>query len=297
MKIKMSIKSLIIIGLGLAATQNVHATGYEKSIQWSGRYAPIAGIGSQAVGAEALYFNPAGLAKGTADQELTFNLSPTIPTSKGPITADGESLTSDSAFQAPYSLMYNYNINADLGVGIGAYVGAGAMASFDNVQYAGFTSYTKTKNAVVDQEIALGVGYQVLPGLKVGAAFRTIFINAEVAGASVTALPAVAGGGRILTYVDYSNLNDVQFGYRLGAQYAPTKDWGVNLVWRSPVNFYASGNVQGTYEIRGNGGPANNAKANISSDGNTTLSSSLPKQYILGGFFNLTDVWHLYSAD
>jgi long-subunit fatty acid transport protein len=290
---------LLLAGLTLAmlcmSPQNAHATGYEKPIQWSGRYSSIAGIGVNGVGAEALYFNPAGLAKGTADQEFSFNLSPTIPQSKGPITVDNESLTSDTALLAPYSAFYNYNINPDLGVGVGAYVGAGALSSFDNVSYAGFTSYTKSKNSLVDQEVSIGVGYQVLPGLKIGAAIRSLFINAEIAGASVKSIPAGSGGGQVLTYVDYSNLNDMQFGYRLGVQYAPTKDWGVSLAWRSPVYFFANGNAQGTYEIVGNGGGLN-GKGNASTDGNVTVSSVFPQQYVLGGFYNLSDIWHLYAA-
>ncbi len=285
----------VMASLLLVSAQNVHATGYEKTIQWSGRYSSIAGIGVNGVGAEALYFNPAGLAKGTADQEFVFNLSPTIPQSKGPITVDNENLTSDTAFTAPYSIFYNYNINPDLGIGVGAYVGAGAISSFDNVSYAGFTSYTKSKNALVDQELSLGIGYQVLPGLKIGAALRTLFINAEIAGASVKSLPVAFGGGQALTYLDYSNLSDVQLGYRLGVQYTPTKDWGLSLAWRSPVYFYASGTAQGTYEIVGNGGGLN-GKGNASTDGNVTVSSVFPQQYVLGGFYNLTDIWHLYAA-
>ena len=290
-----SVSKLLAMSCVLAGVQQAQATGYEKSIQWSGRYSSIAGIGVNGVGAEALYFNPAGLAKGTTDQEFAFNLSPTLPTAKGPITTDNESLTSDYALLFPYSAFYNYNISPDLGVGIGAYVGGGAFASFDNVQYAGFTSYTKAKNSLTDQELSLGVGYQVLPGLRVGAAFRALFINAEVASALVKPLSTLVGGGQILSYVDISGLNDVQFGYRLGAQYAPTKDWGVSLAWRSPVNFYANGKSEGTYEIIGNGGGLN-GKGNLSTDGNITASSSLPQQFVLGGFYNLTEAWHLYAA-
>ncbi len=286
---------LLTAGLLSAVAMQAGATGYEQSIEWSGRYGSTAGIGVNAAGAEALYFNPAGLAKGSMGSEVSLNLSPQFPQSQGPYTTDNENLSSNTPMGTTGSLLYNYNITPDLGVGIGAYVGAGVDANFDNVMYTGYTLNTKLHNSVADEEIALGVGYQIIPGLKIGAALRASWVSAEVAGSSVSALPVVAGGGSMLIYTDHQGLSDRQIGaYNAGVQYAPSKDWGLGLDYRSKVDFFAKGTTNAQYQIINNGGGFNGT-GNLGTASSTTVSSSLPELWTLGGFYNLSDTWHIMA--
>lgn len=289
-------KIFLTAGLLSAVAIQAGATGYEQSIEWSGRYGSVAGIGVSAAGAEALYFNPAGLAKGATGNEVSFNLSPQFPTSSGPYTTDYENLSSNTPMGVTGGLLYNYNLTPDLGFGIGAYVGAGVNSNFDNVQWAGFSSNTKLHNSLAVQEIALGAGYQIIPGLKVGGALRASFINAEVAGAGLSALPAALGGGKLLTYTDHQSLADRQIGgYNLGVQFSPSKSWGLGLDYRSKVDFFTKGSTTASYEIQGNSGALNGSKGNLGTASSTTVSSSLPELWTLGGFYNISDTWHLLA--
>ena len=74
-----------IVGSDFACWAFGFAGGFEKAVSWSAESAAKANaVGSSVDGAEALLFNPAGLAKGAAS-ELSINLSPTIAEFSGPI--------------------------------------------------------------------------------------------------------------------------------------------------------------------------------------------------------------------
>jgi hypothetical protein len=79
--------AIVAIGFtGLMGT-SANAAGFEKSIVWGGRSSGVAGIATPYIqGADALYFNPAGLAGDKEGQTLSFNISPTQSSFKGPST-------------------------------------------------------------------------------------------------------------------------------------------------------------------------------------------------------------------
>ena len=66
----------------LALAGQASASGFEKSIMIGGKSAGLAGIATPWVqGAEALYFNPAGLASDKPGGEVALDISPTWPSS------------------------------------------------------------------------------------------------------------------------------------------------------------------------------------------------------------------------
>lgn len=283
---------ILALGISAIASQNAFATGYEKSVNWSGRYSSVAGIGQMAQGAEALYFNPAGLA-GNKGQEVSFNLSPTSATETAPLTGNNTSTTTDNSVQPIYGLLYNYNITPEIGIGVGTYIGAGASVVYDNVSFPTSSMYTKFNGTIIDQEYSVGVGYQVMPGLKIGAAWRGSKVTGELASGKSTSVPSI--GGTLYTYFDNAQLSsDLIHSWRLGVQYAPEKNWGIGLDYRSAVYFTAKGFTQATYRVVG--GVYNGLNGNISTDNITTATSSIPQQLSFGGFCEISPVWKAYAG-
>ena len=128
-------------------------------------------------------------------------------------------------------------------------------------------------------EYALGVGYQILPGLKVGAAWRIMHVSGSVNSVS----PTYAGNTlAAITSVRFSNLSDTKYnGFRLGAQY-DGDNWGLGLVVRTGVSFNLSGNLNGTNQT------AAGTQTELPA-GTGTIANTFPVEGTLGGYYDFMD--------
>ena len=242
---------LLSLILYLGGGSRLWAAGFEKTIPWSGKHAGTAGTAVSFVhGAEALYFNPAGLAR-SGKLSSTLNLSPTsvkfsgpVPTSYGsngiPLAAQ---VDSTGNFFLTGSAMLSTNITPSLGVGIGYYAAGGTRANFpiQTFAYPGYPALNgRLKNQLSITELSVGAGYELVEGLRVGLAYRVIFTGGSLA--SLLVLPN--GMAPTLAAADIENMSGTQWnGIRAGVQYAPLDQrFGLGLQYRSQVAFTANGN-------------------------------------------------------
>lgn len=266
----------------LMASSTVLASGFEKSILWSGKYA---GQGNAAVstakGAEALYFNPAGLA-GAAGTELSVNISPTFSTFHGPVATANTTVDGKQTFSPVFGAMASYAVNDKLGIGVGSYVAGGAKAEYENAAVtAPLTIKLNPKTELTAVEYAAGAGYEVMPGLKVGASVRYTQVSAALTSASM--LNATTIGELALTDLKGSKFG----GYRLGASY-DGGNWGLGLNYRSAVEFSTNGSGTIRYESALAPGTINTGTIT-----NPTVASQLPAQLSLGGHYAVSDALKL----
>ncbi len=113
-----------------------------------------------------------------------------------------------------------------MGIGIGAYVSAGTNSEYKNANYSDSIDYNPTvKTKLSITEISIGTGYEILPGLKFGAAWRAAFINASYY--STTYVSAI----NYQMDVNIDKLSNEQYdGFKLSTQYQPSsKKWGVGF--------------------------------------------------------------------
>ena len=272
------------------AGSNAFAAGYEKTVLWSGKYGGIAGItAGNAQGADALAFNPAGILTAKTGQELSSNLSVVQSQFKGPIGSDNVQNTGDTTYVAPFSFIYSATVNEKLAFAIGGYTAGGAKAEYNAVTFpmSGTTNNALSgvvKTDLAIQEIAAGVAYKPMDKLKIGASWRVAMARANFA----SVVPN--SGNTQVQNVEFSNLKDTQWtGYRLGAQWEE-ETWGVGLAYRSEMLFNASGDAAGKVGI-GSG-----TTATLTSPGGATLSTALPMQISVGGWYDVSPkIWRAFA--
>jgi long-subunit fatty acid transport protein len=278
----------LVTMLMLVGATQAWAGGYEKNILWSARTAGIGGAAASTVsGADALYFNPAGMVMDKASKQVSANFSPTWATFKGSVVADNVSDTNTQFFPIA-SVLYSQMINDQLALGAGYYVSGGSKSEFASETFtptsgAAFGITPKDMASIQITEFSVGAAYKVMPGLKLGAAWRLAMVKAEFASAGL-----VPGSGTTLLASDYHDLKDTSYsGYRLGAQYAPQKNWGVGAEFRSEMKFAA----KGTQDVQ----EYSNATALAASGGDITLTTTFPLQLNLGGHYDYSDIVRFYG--
>jgi long-chain fatty acid transport protein len=267
--------SAALIGL----SSNASASGFEKGVFWSGKWGGVAGAAvSGADGAEALYFNPAGMA-GKEGLEVSGNFSPILSKFSGPFNPN-QSVDGNTSFSPAFGVMSKYGLSRDLSIGAGVYVGAGSKAVFQDVAFGAYTMRPTVQTNLYEVEASLGAAYQIIQGLKIGAAYRVSFINARFSSESTKDL---GGGNVLLNFVDLQNLTKTKWnGFRLGAQYTSNDNrWGLGVTWRTPIDFIAKGTSSGQFETR-NGTTLVSAFTGNYTGGDVSVASSLPSQISAG---------------
>ncbi len=279
---------LLWAGMGLLLllfAKMAHGAGFEKSVFWSGHYGGLAGAAVSSVdGAEALYFNPAGLITQPNASDLSLNFSPIWSTFKGPVAADNQQVTSIQTVSPGFGLLYARTLTDELAVGIGYYVAAGSKSEFDNVAYPPFTLTPLVKTDLSVTELSFGAGYKVMPGLRVGAAWRVAFAKAEFASVSRGA----TGAGPLQNLI-ISGLNDTKYeGFRLGVQYDLNEYWGLGASFRNELTLNTVGASTGTADTGAVQVPIQG--------GSTAVSTILPMQIAIGSHYELVPKeWRLYG--
>lgn len=265
-----------VFATSVAAT--AFAAGFEPSIPFGGQTAGVAGIGTPYVtGSQALYFNPAGLAGDSPAHDVSLNLSPSWGEFKGPAADVTHQEASQKKILVPFGLMYAQRQNENWGWGAGLYVSGGSYANYPSLDFSGYGIAEKLelKSDLTLLEFAAGLGYKVMPGLKIGATWRVLMADADLTLVSSS-----------LRYMQMRDLKDTQYnGFKLGAQYKLGSKTEFGLTYRSEVTFKAKGTVSGMdYGIA-----TPIAKTGV------TVGSLFPAALTLGVVQELSESWKILS--
>lgn len=272
------------VWLGAFAGIAAQGAGFEKATLWGARSQGVAGaVTSTTSGAEALFFNPAGLASGGAMGDAALELSPTFARSKAPILADNTVVEGERVTIVPFALMGRYVISPELSVGAGLYAAGGFGADFGALDVSTATGVTSVKprydSKIQVVELGAGVGYRVMPGLSVGLGWRASFVSAEFHMPQVGSTSGLA----TVTEISLEDLSDVNVaGIRMGAQYRPEgQGWGVGVGLRTPISFTAVGQASGKLGIQGV------AEASDLEGSEASVKNTLPMQWLIGADFDV----------
>lgn len=277
------------------------ATGYEKPILMSGKFGGMAGAGAaNALGAESLAFNPAGLSQiAPSGQgrgvELAMDSSPFFIQKKGPVMAAAGAPTQGAGdvwgktfLSLSGGLFAAKQISESVGVGIGYFTAGGGGGRFGGLDFG--PSYPALKpeftGGLSFNDLSIGAGYQVRPGFRLGAAWRLTFIRAF----QKAAVSSSANGG-ILYAFDFKDIaTTVGKGFRLGAQIEPdSKEWSVGAGLRTGISFEADGTGSAQVEAAGS------TEIQNIPGGRVTLRSSLPWQLAIGGYYVVAQSTRLFT--
>jgi long-subunit fatty acid transport protein len=250
--LRVLIATTAVVSATLALGSQAFASGFEKNIVLGGEAAGRGGIGTpSAKGADALFFNPAGLSMGGAGQDISLNLSPTWSTFKGPIDNQNTETTGAQTVSPIFGLMYGANLGNGIGFGFGGYVSGGAKTNYEDVPVAGYTGTPTAKTDLAVTEIAAGLGYQVMEGLNIGLAWRYVMAQADFATTRRFNLGAINGafaGQYAIINPQLTGLKDQEaLAFKFGAQYKIDEASNLSFVYRSEVNLEAKGSMGGKF--------------------------------------------------
>jgi long-chain fatty acid transport protein len=278
-------------------SSSAFGAGFEKNVLWSGKWVGVGGAAVSAVqGAESLFFNPAGLAMNHPGFEVSGNFSPTWGQFKGPINTANQQLSTGYNFSPVFGALVDYGITPQWGIGVGAFVSAGTKADYSGVDYPNGLPSGDVKSDIYVVDYSIGTGYEVIPGLRIGAAWR---ISQVKAGLKTVAPTSGSGFAGPAVYESIDNITATKYnGFRVGAQYtAPDKKWGLGANYRSNVDFTGTGSLSGSINAPTIGKVQDLPSADVK------VGSALPAQIEVGGNYAALDnvrlfldyVWTNYS--
>ena len=248
------------------------AGGYEKAVMWSGKWSALAGAATGAVeGADALFFNPAGLGQG-AGQEFSANLSPTFSRLKGPNIVDNPAQQTGELLISPaFGLLYKHGwLKQKFALGAGVYVSGISESEYRGVEFAA-NNKVEVKSELQLMELSLGGSWQFSKNIALGAAWRSVHARAEMK--FTQQLPSE------LRNIHLQDLEGHALtGFRLGLQYRNDKQsFGAGFALRNGVELELEGQSSGTSSV--GGGYLSPLRG-----GNITAKSHFPYQFSLGFF-------------
>jgi long-subunit fatty acid transport protein len=279
------LNGLFTIAVGLGFASHASAAGYEKSIMWGGKTGAVAGISTSYIeGADALYFNPAGLVKAGRGQDLSFNISPVWSKFSGPYNNTNDSVDSTSNFATPLSMIYSNTLNDQWAFGVGGFISGGSKVTYDNIDFAGFTGVPSTKTDLQIGELSVGAAWKPTAAWKFGAAYRYVLARANFSFFK----RAYNGANNVgLVNANLNDLKDQESAFRLGAQWALSEKTHIGLTYRSEVALQASGNVDGTFYGR----TAFAVPQSQIQSGTATATTVFPQAVTLGIDQALSETW------
>jgi long-chain fatty acid transport protein len=268
------------------------AGGYEKPVMFSGRWVGVGGAAASSVtGAEALVFNPAGLAGGEGRGQVTGDFSPMIIKLSAPLGGAAK-VDSKTSFVPSFGAFGSYKINEKWGLGAGVYLAGGSKAIYENVDFtnvygspnANLAASAATVQANVSIiEASIGTGYEILDGLRLGLGYRAVFVNAAVS--------SYAPASPFFQTITMDDISGTAWnGFRLGLQYYPKESrFGAGINWRTAANFTGKGNISGQVTapaaIGALGVPAGTKLALAAGEG--TASNIFPHQVDIGAHYDI----------
>jgi long-subunit fatty acid transport protein len=273
----------------LAGEGRARASGFEKSVMWSGKHSGYAGAATSTVsGGQSLFFNPAGLAK---YGDVSLNYSPTWIKIDGYLASANKREESKAGPLPFFGTVASHGWNS-IGFGVGAYVVGGEKSYYGNVDLSGDSALTQAlrPTLITDLEIleySLGAAIEVVPGLRFGASWRINTAQGELS----TIKKTVTNTAYTFLYV--KDVKQTQYdGWRLGAQYeAPSGEWGIGASYRSKVEFDAPGKGYGTTTVI----PTQATTSQVLSDP-VRIGLAFPEAYSLGAHYRATSEWKIVGG-
>jgi long-chain fatty acid transport protein len=277
------------------SSSQAFAAGFEKALFWDAHYSGIAGAAqSSVVGPQALFWNPAGLS-GTEGMQVNGNFSPTLAKFNGNVpqstniaegtTPTSTAVSSNTGFDPVGAVFASYQVTDKMTAGIGYYVVGGTKADYDsvNINFPSVTYNPPLKGDLAITELGLGAGYEVLPGLKIGASYRITFFKADLDDAFAVGSGPTAG----VYSLQYSGLSKTTFnGFKVGAMWEPKDStYGFGVTWRSRVNATATtGNATLVSEAPG-------ATSPTSTSGTGSAGLNLPMRFDAAAHYTFIPNW------
>ncbi len=264
--------------------EDARATGFEKNGLWSARSAALAGTGVTVVGADALYFNPAGIATRTAGQQMSINVSVSQVQAKGPINNSNDQETSIAGISPVGGVLYSYAIDSKLAFGAGIYGLAGGAIKYNAINFPGYVggplpAYSDLSVA----EIAVGAAYRFTSEFSAGLALRYDIYELS------QAQPSRQIGGIALAAPEFSKLKGTDMkGFKLGGQYQLGKSTRLGLTYRSETSATLSGEMTGGLIES----PIFSARFDPA---NASVKMTIPQALTLGANFILDPKWSLVT--
>ncbi|MGI9202395.1 MAG: OmpP1/FadL family transporter [Woeseiaceae bacterium] len=267
----------------------------ENPVLASARYGGIGGAAvSSAQTAEALVFNPAGLAF-ARQSEFVFNLAPTISEATSSTTGPNTPTTAEREFVPAGSLFTNFKIGERLGIGLGLTPSFGFSVDYGQADYGIPDTNLRPHlfDEVVVMEFSLGAAYKFSEELSIGAAWRISRMEQD----SSIAFPLDLdqdGNPDTLDTLTVSDMTATDFsGYRLGIQYRPKSgQWGLGGMYRSGIDYKVDGTLGGQFQVFApTPGPVVD---HVPGPGSVVLGSIPPEQIAVGGDFRLGERWTTY---
>ncbi len=296
-------KTVVVLIVAIFVSAQVFAGGYEKVTMWGAKYSSMGGTAvSNVEGADSIFYNPAGLAH-TANNEFSFNFSPTLSQFKGPThsnttanpgsgseTYPGTEQKSEQSISPFLSVLFSKKINEKFTMGFGIYPAGGTAADYKDVPINDlFANLGKAdvKSELMIIEAALGGSFQLNQNWSFGGAWRLSHAQGELSSFS-----AANGGLDIGIKTELKDLEDQEFdGFKLGIQFQnDDKNFGVGLTYRSEINFDLEGTIEGTAQL------AANAAQLPTEGGRIAARSTLPYQVSLGSYYKFLEK-HLVNVE
>lgn len=279
------IKTLLNIYLVFSSVSVFAAGGFEKPVLWSAKAAQRGGAYTSSVtGAEALYFNPAGLIQ-QEKKEFSGALSVASNTLGAAIIEDNKEVTNTPFPVTPIAIMYAQQIDAQSAFGLGLYTVGGLNVGFDDVNLGAlggeFSNFKPDAFAkMMMMEVGLGYARKLNSNLSFGATLRADYVRADIGDIQVIRAPDNTVLG--VSEVAFEEMDSFSLGaFILGLKYTSDDEktaLGVN--YRSKFNIDLRGDASGkvVYSNAGAGVTGLNAGQIYEMKGSRTdFSTSLPE--------------------
>lgn len=263
-------KSLGTLLTILIAT-NALAGGYEKAVMWSGKWGALGGAAvAGATGADAAFFNPAGMVDGP-EAELGINASITQSQFNGPGVADNVELDGEKLTSILPGIQYKRNLNENAAYGVSLAAIAGSKALHENVGSNNLDLSTDI------QAVELGLSYarKINQNYSWGLTWRITQVQA-----TFDTMPSATAGVKAdnLSQTDYST-------FRLGVRYTDDSNkWGWGASYRSELALELEDG-----DAKGGGALA------ASGTGKIDVGSNLPQSLAFGTWYQLNEKAKLYT--
>lgn len=234
-------KKIVLGAIAAAATLTASAEGYQVNTL-SARQIGMAHTGTAMnLGAESMFFNPAGL--GFLDKTLDVSASVSGIMATASATTGGQKYTTDNNVSTPIMVGAAFSIYDNLKAGITFYTPYGSSINWtDNWPGAVLNQSVDLKVYTIQPTVA----WKILPRLSVGAglilSWGTVDLNKGLVSASsmdavLTAMQSpVRFGNTTPASVNLNGTADVAFGANFGAKYDINDRWAVGASFRTQMN-------------------------------------------------------------
>lgn len=233
-------KKILSAVVGALVALSASAEGYQVNTL-SARQGGMAHTGvAQKLGAESMYFNPAGLGFMDKTLDLSASINAVAATAKAKV--GGESYETDNNVSTPMMISAAFSIYDNLKAGINLYTPYGSSINWTN----------NWPGAVLNQSVKLStftvqptVSWRITPKLSVGAGLMISWgsvnlnkglVNPATMDAMLAALGSPASFGNTMpASVNLTGNANVACGFNVGAMYDINSQWTVGANFRSKM--------------------------------------------------------------